>query len=108
MVSKSIVSLEDFKTIINRPTSRPVIINFYELWSDPCKYISPIYERLSGEPAYGGLDFYKVDVSARPDVGEACRLMVVPTIAVYKGGRYAGGVTASDAKELRALLQRHC
>lgn len=58
---------------------RPAIIDFYADWCGPCKMLSPIFEKLSGEYE-GKVDFYKVDTEAEQLLASVFGISSIPSI----------------------------
>lgn len=57
----------------------PAIIDFYAEWCGPCKMVSPILEKLSGEYA-GKVDFYKVDTDKEQELAQTFGIMSIPSL----------------------------
>ncbi|MEC9400689.1 MAG: thioredoxin [Myxococcota bacterium] len=63
----------------------PVILDFWAPWCGPCKSITPILEKLSGE--YGGkVKVGKVNIDSEPALAQAFRVRSIPTIIGLVGG----------------------
>ena len=58
--------------------TKPAIVDFYAEWCGPCKQISPILEELSKE--YPGIDIYKVDTEAQPELSSMFGVQSIPSI----------------------------
>lgn len=58
--------------------TKPALIDFYADWCGPCKMVGPILEELSTE--YPGVDFYKVDTEAEPELAAAFNIRGIPAI----------------------------
>lgn len=57
---------------------KPAIIDFYADWCGPCKVVAPILEELSIE--FEGIDFYKVDTEAQPELAAAFGIQSIPSM----------------------------
>ena len=63
----------------------PVLADFWAPWCGPCKSITPILEKLSGE--YGGkVKVGKVNIDSEPALAQAFRVRSIPTIIGLVGG----------------------
>jgi thioredoxin 2 len=99
-----------FETLIAK-SSLPVVVDFWAPWCGPCRMVAPEIEKVAGS-AGGELLVVKVNTEALPNVGERYRIMSIPTMAVFHGGREvartAGARPAADIQAFvrQALLQR--
>jgi len=57
---------------------KPAIIDFYADWCGPCKMVAPILEELDAE--YDGLDIYKIDTEAQPELAATFGIQSIPSI----------------------------
>jgi thioredoxin 1 len=65
---------------------RPVLVDFWAEWCQPCKMMEPILAKLAAQYA-DRLDVIKVDVQAHPDVAMRYDVMNLPTLAVFRDGQ---------------------
>ena len=71
---------------------RPVIVDFWAAWCQPCRLVAPELEKLA-EKYDGKVDVVKVDVDANPGLSKAFNIMSIPTIAFFPGeGKQPMGV----------------
>jgi thioredoxin 1 len=85
-------------------TSRPVVVDFFATWCQPCKKLSPILDELAG-PLTNQISFLKVDVDQSPGLAQRYGIQGVPTLLFLLDGKVVGrevGLTSKD--ELRARL----
>ncbi len=87
-------------------SDRPVLVDFWATWCQPCKAIAPVVEELAGE--YGGkVDFYKLDVDNNRATPSQFGIRGVPTIMVFKGGKVVDQVVGAVPKSrLQDLLKK--
>ena len=64
---------------------KPVMIDLYATWCNPCKMLAPIFERVE-QKAEGRAVFVKVDIDECPELAERYDVQTVPTIVAIKGG----------------------
>jgi len=99
-----------FDTLVAQ-SSLPVVVDFWAPWCGPCRMVAPEIEKVARATA-GELLVVKVNTEALPQVGERFRIMSIPTMAVFRGGREvtrtAGARPAADIQAFvrQALLQR--
>jgi thioredoxin 1 len=66
--------------------NRPVLVEFYAEWCEPCKWLEPVLneiDKLVGEKAFT----WKVDIEKNPDLREAYGIMSVPVMVIFKNGK---------------------
>lgn len=73
-------------------SDKPVLVDFWAEWCQPCKAIAPVVEQLAGEHG-DKLAVAKLDVDTNPDVAGRYQVMAIPTLIVFKDG--------AEAKRLR-------
>lgn len=90
-----------FQQIINQ--GKPVLVDFYATWCNPCKMMTPILEdvkKRTGDMA----SIIKIDVDKNPQVASAYQVSSVPTLILFKEGkpvwRQSGVISANDLERL--------
>ncbi len=71
----------------------------------PCKYIGPVFEKLSGE--IEGVEFAKVDVDEAEDVAALCGISAMPTFHYYRNGQKVDELMGANADLLQAKIEQH-
>jgi len=85
----------------------PVLVDFYADWCGPCKMIAPSVEQLSTE-FEGKAKVFKLDVDASGVTAQSYRVMSIPTLLIFKGGKVVDTIVGAVPKAtLEAKLQSH-
>jgi thioredoxin 1 len=61
-----------------------VIIDIYTVWCGPCKFVSPILEKLHDE---GLIHVLEVDLDQNRPLGERFGVTAIPTLLFFKNGQ---------------------
>ncbi|MCI7814237.1 MAG: thioredoxin [Lachnospiraceae bacterium] len=77
-----IVTKENFKKEVLE-AENTILVDFWATWCMPCKRQGVILE----EMAAGGLTVGKVDVDEQPELAAQFRVMSIPTLIIFKGGK---------------------
>ena len=86
----------DFEAAIN--ASRPVLVDFWASWCDPCRMIGPVMEEL-GEDYDGRADICKVNVDDEIDLAKRFRVMSIPCVILFKDGKEMNRLVGARDKE---------
>jgi len=98
-----VTTRQEFETRVLQ-ADKPILVDFYATWCQPCKILAPIIEGLSSEYK-DRAEFVKVDGDRSPELLRAYNIPGYPTVLIFsrgKPGRPIIGV--ADAKEYRAAL----
>ncbi|GIW71271.1 MAG: thioredoxin [Planctomycetota bacterium] len=79
-------------------SEQPVVVDFTATWCGPCRRLAPIIEELAQEYE-GRVKIAKFDVDASPETPARYRIMAVPTIMFFKGGKEVDTVQGLVPKE---------
>lgn len=88
-------------------STRPVLVDFWAEWCQPCKALVPALEAVAAQYA-GRLRVGKIDVDENSTVPEQYNIRTLPTLLVIKGGAVAEqriGLMSRDA--LVKLIDAH-
>ena len=79
---KHLSNIEDFEKEVQGST---VLVDFYADWCGPCQMLAPNLEQLDKED---GIDIVKVNVDEIPDLARQFRIMSIPTLMLFKEGKF--------------------
>lgn len=84
--------------IIN--SDKPVLLDFWAPWCDPCRMVGPILEEIAGERS--DIKIGKINVDEQPELASQFRVMSIPTLIVIKDGKIVN--QSMGAKPKNAIL----
>lgn len=98
------ITKDNFESEVTK-SDIPVVLDFWAPWCGPCRSITPILEKLSGE--YGEkVKVGKINIDQQPDLARAFRVTSIPTIVAVKSGEVTDtSVGFRGEGPLRALFE---
>jgi thioredoxin 2 len=102
-----LVDATDATFDVEARTALPVLVDLWAPWCGPCRFVSPIVEKLSREFA-GRLKVMKVNVDENQAIARRYDARSIPTLVVISGGRAVDRIVgALPEGELRVRLTPH-
>ncbi|KAK6715841.1 hypothetical protein SNK04_006796 [Fusarium graminearum] len=83
-----------------------VIVDFWAPWCGPCRFISPVVERMSEEHGNDKVFFVKVDVDEAEDISQEYGIRAMPTFMVFKDGEKVGEIVGADPNKLEQMVRQ--
>ena len=79
------LTTSDFESVVSG-SDKPVLVDFWAPWCGPCRALGPTIDQISQEMA-DRLDVYKCKVDEEPDLATKFRIVSIPTLILFKGGK---------------------
>lgn len=81
----------------------PVLVDFWASWCNPCMMQGPVVEELSQEISQ--VKFAKVNVDEEMELAQQFRVMNIPTLLVFEGGKVTKTqIGFADKEHLKGFL----
>ena len=79
------ITTSEFDSVVSA-SDKPVLVDFWASWCGPCRALGPVVEQVSPEMA-DRLAVYKCNVDEEPDLATKFRIVSIPTLILFKGGK---------------------
>jgi thioredoxin 1 len=83
-------------------SDKPVLVDFWAEWCNPCKLVAPVLEEIANEHGEK-LQVVKLNIDENPETARAYQIMSIPTMSVFQGGQIVKNIVG--AKPKAALLR---
>jgi len=78
------VTKENFEELVLK-SKKPVVVDMWAPWCQPCRVVGPILEELSVEN--NSVEFVKCNVDDNPELAQRYSIRGIPTIMYFKEGQ---------------------
>lgn len=109
-MSEHIVNIDETNAaalLIEESHNRPVVVDFWADWCEPCKVLMPLLEKIANE-YNGAFLLAKVNADEQGMIAQQFGVRSLPTVMVIKDGQPVDGFAgAQPEKEIRELLGKY-
>ncbi|RLD17843.1 MAG: thioredoxin [Caldiserica bacterium] len=103
---KEVTEKEFKKDVIEKSKEKPVLVDFWADWCQPCLIFSPILEELEKE-YHQEFIFYKVNIKENESLALQLGIQAIPTIKIFKDGKVVASFTGVLSKQkLKSILDK--
>lgn len=101
------VTMQNFmKEVIEESKTRPVLVDFWAPWCEPCKTLGPVIEKVVAA-ANGKIKLAKMNIDDHPQVAQQLGIQSIPAVFVFQNGQPVDGfVGALPEPEVKAFVDR--
>jgi putative thioredoxin len=93
--------------LIEESSQRPVVIDFWADWCEPCKVLMPLLEKLATEYA-GAFLLAKVNADDQQMIAQQFGVRSLPTVMVMLDGQPVDGFSGAQSEQaIREMLEKH-
>ena len=93
--------------LIEESHKRPVVVDFWADWCEPCKTLMPLLEKIASE-YQGAFLLAKVNADEQPGIAQQLGVRSLPTVMVIQGGQPVDGFAGAQSEQfVRDMLQKY-
>lgn len=109
-MSEYIVTIDEtnaVRLLIEESHQRPVVVDFWADWCEPCKVLMPLLEKLANEYR-GAFLLAKVNADEQPMITQQFGVRSLPTVMVLQDGQPVDGFAGAQSEnQVRQLLEKY-
>ncbi len=93
--------------LIEESNNRPVVVDFWADWCEPCKVLTPLLESIATE-YQGAFLLAKVNADEQPKITQQFGVRSLPTVMVIQNGQPVDGFTGAQSEaQVREMLAKY-
>ncbi len=97
--------MQDFDAVIN--ADKPVLVDFYADWCDPCKWLVPILDEVK-KNIHGKGSILKINIEEHELLKNLYEIRSVPTLIIFKNGKIEWRMNGfKTAPELTKIIEEY-
>lgn len=98
---------DSFETdVIEASKGRPIVVDFWASWCQPCRILAPVLERVVGE-FEGRLSLVKLETEQAPEIAARFGIRSIPAVLGFRDGKVVDSfVGVLPESSIRAWLER--
>lgn len=102
------VTVENFnQVVIDGSFNKPVLIDFWADWCEPCKTLTPLLEAIVNS-YQGELALAKINCDEQQQIVAQFGVRSLPTVVLFKDGQPIDGFTGGNTEStIRQMLEKH-
>jgi putative thioredoxin len=109
-VNEFIVNIDETNAaqlLIEESKTRPVVVDFWADWCEPCKVLMPLLEKIANE-YQGAFLLAKVNADEQQAITQQFGVRSLPTVMVIQNGQPVDGFTGAQSEtEVRKMLEKY-
>ena len=78
------ITKENFREEVLQ-SEKPVLVDFWAPWCGPCRMLAPTVDQIAEERE--DIKVGKINVDEQPELARDYRVMTIPTLMVFNGGK---------------------
>ncbi len=104
MLEQKGLLIEDIDTssfinkVIEESKNKPVIVDFWATWCNPCKQLTPILEKIVMQMS-GKVKLVKIDIDQNQSLAQQMQIQSVPTVLAFFEGKPINGFAGMKSEE---------
>lgn len=93
--------------LIEESNNRPVVVDFWADWCEPCKVLMPLLEKIANE-YQGAFLLAKVNADEQQAITQQFGVRSLPTVMVIQNGQPVDGFAGAQSEaEVRTMLEKY-
>ena len=95
------------RLLIEESHTRPVVVDFWAQWCEPCKVLMPLLEKIATEYD-GAFLLAKVNADEQPGIAQQFGVRSLPTVMVIRDGQPVDGFAGAQPEaQVRQMLEKY-